>query len=216
MNARQPIDLSVVTLVVLAGGRGSRMGEPKAWLRLEHRPILDWLLSRMRWPGPTMLVSAPSVAHPPGCELFDCELVDPVDGVGPLRGILTALNGLSTPMATVVTVDMPGVTMEALAWIVQTLADRPQLCGVMCRVRTRDSERVEPFPAAFRAGAASKIAGWLESGNRSVQRLCSNEAFSALEVPAEWSAETWINLNTRADLNAFERKQLARGPGKQK
>jgi molybdopterin-guanine dinucleotide biosynthesis protein A len=214
MSGRQPIDLSIVTLVVLAGGHGNRMGSPKAWLELERRPILDWLLDRMQWAGPTMLVSAPSVVHPPGCELFDRELVDPVDGLGPLRGILTALNELSTPMATVVTVDMPGVAAPALAWLLESLAHRPQCSGVMCRVRAGEGERIEPFPSSFRANAAQAIARRLDAGRRSVQDLCSDNAFSALEVPADWPAETWTNLNTRQDLAVFETRQSVRGPVK--
>jgi molybdenum cofactor guanylyltransferase len=216
MNARQPIDLSRVTLVVLAGGHGKRMGGPKAWLELDRRPILQWLLDRMQWTGPTMLVSAPSNVHPPGCELFDRECVDPMDNLGPLRGILTALNELSTPMTAVVTVDMPGVTMSILAWLIESLADRPQCNGVMCRIKTGEGERVEPFPSAFRSDAAGGIARRLEAGRRSVQDLCSDEAFSSLQVPADWPAETWINLNTRADLAAFEATIMAHGPENRK
>ncbi len=204
MTTRQPIDLSRTTLAVLAGGIGKRMGLPKAWLRLERRPILDRLLKRLEWPGPTMLVSAPSVAHPPGHELFDREVFDPLDGFGPLRGLLTALENLSTPMVAVATVDMPGVATSSLAWLLESLADRPQYSGVMCRVGTSEGERVEPFPSAFRANATEAIARRLEAGRRSVQDLCSDKAFSALQVPADWPAEAWINLNTRADVTAFE------------
>ena len=51
----------------------------------------------MQWPGPTLLVTAPAVAHPPAADLFDREAVDPVDGLGPLRGVLTALGALLYP-----------------------------------------------------------------------------------------------------------------------
>jgi molybdenum cofactor guanylyltransferase len=216
MNVRQPIDLSRVTLVVLAGGHGKRMGGPKAWLELDRRPILQWLLERMQWTGPTMLACAPSNVHPPGCELFDRECVDPSDDLGPLRGILTALNELSTPMAAVTTVDMPGVTMSMLAWLIESMADRPQCDGLMCRIKTSGGECVEPFPSAFRAEAAGAIARRLQTGRRSVQDLCSDKAFSAVQVPTDWPAETWMNLNTRADLAAFEATQLAHGPENRK
>ena len=46
-----------VTLAILAGGAGSRMGEPKANLSVRGRPILQYLFERFNWPGPTMLVT---------------------------------------------------------------------------------------------------------------------------------------------------------------
>ena len=180
------------------------MGLPKAWLRLEGRPILGWLMRMIKWPGPTLLVSAPGVVHPPGWELFDAEVADPADGGGPLRGVLTTLQRSLTPMAVVVTVDMPCVAPSALVWLAETLSARPLCGGVMCRVTAGDVEHIEPFPSAWRAHAAGEISRRLEAGRRSVHDLCGDPAFPALRAPAEWPAETWTNLNTPADLAAFE------------
>src|ERR1700722_14126455 len=94
----KPPDLSQISLAVIAGGKGERMGLPKSHLKYKEQPILKWLLRQIQWPGPTLLVTAPGVAHPPAAELFDREAVDPVDGLGPLRGLLTALEQSSTPI----------------------------------------------------------------------------------------------------------------------
>ena len=185
------------------------MGTPKAWLELERLPILAWLLGRLRWPGPTMLVTAPSVIHPPGSKLFDQEVVDPVDGIGPLRGILTALNAMLTPRAAIITIDMPGVTPLVFEWLVESLARRPQCRGVMCRVGSGASERTEPFPSVFRADAAESIAARVASGRLSVQGLCEEPDFCALAAPEDWAANTWANLNTPADMAAFNARHVA-------
>jgi molybdenum cofactor guanylyltransferase len=207
-------DLSNVTLAVLAGGRGERMGLPKAWLEIEARPILDWLLKQMQWPGPTMLITAPSMIHPPGWESFGREMVDPVDGLGPLRGVLTALTHLVTPTVAVVTVDMPGVAPSVLEWLVASLAARRQCQGLMCRLSSVVAERVEPFPSVFRADAAGLIAKHVASGRLSVQKLCQDDGFCALEAPVDWPAKTWANLNTPADMAEFEARSTLQWPGK--
>ena len=77
------------TLVILAGGLGSRMGMPKAHLQVAGQPILSWMLKRIGWHGPTMLALTPAVSTAPGMELFDQCVVDPIDGLGPARGLLT-------------------------------------------------------------------------------------------------------------------------------
>jgi molybdopterin-guanine dinucleotide biosynthesis protein A len=51
---------SETTLALLAGGLGKRMGTPKALLQIDGRPILEWILAELTWPGPTMLVTAPA------------------------------------------------------------------------------------------------------------------------------------------------------------
>ena len=203
-------DLSNVTLAVLAGGRGERMGRPKAWLKLEQRPILDWLLGRMHWPGPTMLVTAPAVVHPPGWKLFDQEVVDPVDGMGPLRGILTGLGQLRTPMAAFVTVDMPGVERGALEWLVEAMGNRPGCRGVMCGVSGGGERRVEPFPSVFRADAAEIIGERVAAGRLSLQGLCLDPRFCAVDAPSDWAPTMWANLNTPGDVAAFEAQMAAR------
>jgi molybdopterin-guanine dinucleotide biosynthesis protein A len=119
-----------VTLAVLAGGEGSRMGLSKGLLSIHGEPILAYLLRQIAWPGPTMLVSAPGREHPPGCERFSVEVVDP-QAQGPLRGILTALEDLATPLVVVLTVDMPGVRMEQVRWLIDHLATQPRALGIM-------------------------------------------------------------------------------------
>ncbi len=97
------------------------MGAPKGVLALDGRPILERLLDRLDWPGPTLLVTAPGREHPPGWRLFTNEATDPVAGEGPLRGILNGLEHASTEEVVVVPVDMPNVTRAPLAWLAARL-----------------------------------------------------------------------------------------------
>ena len=123
------IDPRDVTLAVLAGGAGSRMGGPKAWLRLRDRPILLYLAERFAWTGPTLLVTAPGLERPPGREAFAAEVTDPVVGEGPLRGVLTALEHCPTPYLVITTVDMPRVRPLHFRWLVSSLAARRNARG---------------------------------------------------------------------------------------
>ena len=91
-----PFDEHDVTLAVLAGGEGSRMGRPKGELLVRGRPILVHLVEQLAWRGPTLLVTAPGRERPAGGERFDREVVDAVAGEGPLRGLLTALEAATT------------------------------------------------------------------------------------------------------------------------
>lgn len=196
-----------VTLAVLAGGEGARMGRPKGTLQIRGRPILGYLLDRFAWPGPTLLVTAPGREHPPGWELFDREVADPVAGLGPLRGLITALEAAVTPLVLVTTVDMPGIEPAQLEWLIQQLDEREEAAGVMC-CRPGDAGEedviIEPFPCAFRTSAAGDLRHRLEAGQRSIHGLAAAGIADLVPAPARWLPRLWVNLNRPEDLRRFE------------
>src|SRR4051812_14481392 len=147
------------------------MGRPKASLEVGGEPILRFLLTQFAWPGPTLLVTAPGREHPPGWEEFDREVTDPVAGVGPLRGVLTALEHCRTALLAVATVDMPCVTGGHLRWLAEALAARPDVLGVMPgRTPAGAGERcLEPFPCLLRSSALPTVQSHLDAGRRSVR-----------------------------------------------
>lgn len=196
----ETVDLATVALAVLAGGEGRRMGFAKAELRLHGRPIFQVLFEQFAWPGPTLLVTAPGREHPNGCELFTQELVDPAAGQGPLRGLLTALENSPAETLVVAAVDMPFVGHEQMRWLAESIGQRPDTLGLMLR----RGNNVEPLPSAFRPGAIPHVRRRLESGRRSLHGLLEEPGFVVVDVPADWPARTWANLNSPDDLAAAE------------
>jgi molybdopterin-guanine dinucleotide biosynthesis protein A len=199
-------DLSKVTLAVIAGGSGRCMGSPKARLHIDGKSILRRLLDGLQWPGPTMVVSAPATANLLDAKLFDMHCTDPVDGLGPLRGVLTALENSTTPTVAAIAVDMPAINKEMLTCLVQSLQARPDCNGLMFCVPRREGQEIEPFPSVFRADAAKSIIDRFGSGNLSLHGLCDSASFLAVAAPADWSEELWTNLNDPAQFAAYEQK----------
>jgi len=175
------------------------MGQPKAELRVCDRPILAYLLDRFRWNGPTMLVTAPSRRSPSGTQLFDREVADPLDGAGPLRGVLSALENLTTSVAIIATVDMPGIGAAQLQWLQSQFNTAPDGIGVMCRRH----DHVETFPSIYRAGALDLVSAAFTAGERSVVALSRLPGVRAIDAPADWDDRTWTNLNTPDDFATF-------------
>jgi molybdopterin-guanine dinucleotide biosynthesis protein A len=197
-----PDDLaSNVTLAVLAGGAGARMGRAKGELVIGNMPMLQFLLDRLAWLGPTLLVTAPGRERPPGSERFEREVSDTVAGEGPLRGVLTALDHIDTETAIIITVDMPNVALEQLQWLQMQL--NLEMLGVMLRRNAGGGELIEPFPLVVRRTAAPVIRERLALGERSVHRLSSVAGFEVRAAPDAWPASTWVNLNDLADYKAF-------------
>jgi len=190
-----------VTLTILAGGRGERMGKPKSLLRIANQPILTYLLKQFAWRGPTMLVTSPGREHPPGSERFDLEVVDPIEGMGPVRGLMTALDNSKTENLILASVDMPLIAKKQLLWLLQKMQERPQARGLMIQ-----RAAIEPFPSIFRR----TLPGLDLKDQHSMRSLTSIEGFSVLPAPENWPADIWTNLNDRADFAAFEKLMACR------
>jgi molybdopterin-guanine dinucleotide biosynthesis protein A len=188
--------LGGVTLAILAGGEGSRMGRPKGLLEINGVPILTWILGQLRWPGPTMVVTAPGRERPPGWELFDRETTDPIAGLGPLRGITTALEAATTDRTIILPVDMPFMNLRALTW----LAHQPAASGVLLRNGGDAEEQIEPMPLLVLRSALPTLLRCLEEKRIAVRGLALEPGFSVVTAPADWEDQVWQNLNFRDDL----------------
>jgi molybdenum cofactor guanylyltransferase len=207
LDVQKTRQLSGVTLAVLAGGEGARMGFAKSTLKVHGQPILRHLLEQLAWPGPTLLVTAPGRERPDGHEAFDAEAVDPVAGRGPLQGILSALQNSKTPLVIVMPIDMPAMTLGPLAWLVDQLSVMADVQALMVRLGTE----LQPLPAVFRTAAADLIRNQLEERLASVRGLAATGRVVVLPAPSSWPKRIWTNLNFPRDVERFIVESQGRG-----
>jgi molybdopterin-guanine dinucleotide biosynthesis protein A len=190
---------SRATLAVIAGGAGSRMGGPKHSLTLDGQPILERLMDRLEWQGPSILVlGAAGSIEIPGSDRFSRIVRDEVPGEGPLGGILASLDACETDVLIAVPIDMPGLAVAHLRWLIDRAADQACSCLLL-----RRSAGIEPFPLLLDRSAAPLIRSAMAAGTRAVRDLAALPAAVVVEAPQSWAERTWDNLNTPADLAEF-------------
>lgn len=180
------------------------MGTPKGLLRVGQRPILQYLVEGLAWPGPVWVITAPGAEHPPGWDLCDREWTDPVAGLGPLRGVLTALEQLDSTELVVTPIDMPRMSAEILQWMLHQLRTGGDVAGLMCRRHGESGRLVEPFPLALRLKARPVIRARLGAGSTSVRSLLEDPAFVCVDLPAQFPPDCWLNLNYPEDLRKLQ------------
>ncbi len=188
-----------VTLAVLAGGKGRRMGVPKSGLVLRGQPILAYLLDRLTWQGPTLLVTTPGLERPPGHGRFDMEAVDEHAHRGPLQGVLTALRNAPTRHVVIVPVDMPLLDGRCVSWLAGQLLIHPEAHGVMLR----HEGELQPLPAAFTRTLTDAVAKRLDEDRRALRGLADEDGVVVIDAPDFWPKAVWTNLNHPDDLDRF-------------
>jgi molybdopterin-guanine dinucleotide biosynthesis protein A len=177
----------VLTFVVLAGGRGSRLGGAvKGLIRLGGERIVDRLLALgAEWPswlvanepGPYEDVPVPVVA-------------DVVPGRGAPGGVVTALAVAGTEWVLTVACDMPFVTRAAIDALLAAAA--PDV-DVVCFER---GGRLEPLLGLYRRALLEDWAAKLDE-QPSLQRLIRSVRHRAL-TPGD--GRVLDSLNTPEDL----------------
>jgi molybdopterin-guanine dinucleotide biosynthesis protein A len=171
-GARSSLAISVVEVkdsgdgtagVVLAGGRSSRMGTPKAALEWHGSTLLyrtTALLARTVT-GPVVVVASPDQALPElplGVHVVE----DPVEGLGPMQGIATGLAAVAdkAPAAFVCSTDMPFLHPAFLRQVLRGFAV-PDVDVVLPVARGFR----QPLAAGYRTALADLIGSLVADGN---------------------------------------------------
>lgn len=174
-------------VAVLAGGRGRRMGRPKALVELDGAPLIAHPLAAAAAAGLEAVVIAKRGTALPALDVPVWQ--EPDDPVHPLLGIVTALERANGPVVAVAC-DQPFVTPALLT----RLAAGPEAA-------VRVGDRLEPMPARYEPTALPAL-----------RTALANEAslratLAALE-PAEMECEARVvaSVNTPDELAAAQRE----------
>lgn len=182
-----------IAAVILAGGRGARMGgADKGLVSYQQRPLIGWVLQAIRPQVSEVLISANR--HVDVYARYGCRvLADAMPGFpGPLAGVLAAMDAVSTRWLLVVPCDAPHLP----AHLTQNLFSAAQAAGAPLAVAA-DAERDHYTTMLVETRLADSLRTYLTTGQRAVHGW--QQAFTparALFAPHELQ-----NLNTLADLD---------------
>jgi molybdopterin-guanine dinucleotide biosynthesis protein A len=183
--------------VILAGGRGERLGlgKPKAWVPVAGVTLLERALVALAPHAGGLWVVAPrGMALPPG----DYRRVEDVAGAaGPLAGLAAALEAVGAGDVLVLGVDYPLVRPALL----ELLARRP---GAGHAAVPRVGGRLHPLVARHPAAAAPALRARLERGERALVPAVLALGPDLVEESelrvVDPDLRSFLNVNTPADL----------------
>jgi len=176
--------------VVLAGGRGRRIGGGKAVVELHGRPLLSYPVAVLRAAlGEVVVVAKAETELPslPGVAVW----VEPDEPRHPLAGIVHALGAAGGRPLVVLAGDLPFATV-ALA---RALADAD--AGGRPAVVPRAGGRLQPLAARYDAAAAAPLAGALARPPEPLRTTVAALRPAVVEVADE---APFFNVNLPEDL----------------
>jgi molybdenum cofactor guanylyltransferase len=181
--------------VILTGGRSQRMGQDKARLMLDGKPLIARQIELARELGATeVFISGHAETE---YDSLRCPVIrDRVADAGPLAGIESALSASCTPLLLVLAVDMPKMTTSPL----QTLL---VCCNETRGAIPRFNQHVEPLAAIYPRSALKIAQELLDAGRYTARNFAERCVEFNLATFIDLRAEDSVyftNWNTPQDM----------------
>ncbi|WP_077035355.1 molybdenum cofactor guanylyltransferase MobA [Pelomonas sp. KK5] len=185
-----------ITGLILAGGRGSRMGGVDKGLQLlDGRPLVEHVLARLRPQVGALLINANRHADEYG--RYGCRVVADADAsfAGPLAGMLAGLRAAGTEWLLAVPCDAPLLPPD-LAARLATEAD--------VAVPEGPDGRLQPVFCLLRTRLAVELDRYLSGGGRKVESWLLAQRHQRIPFDRPGDEAAFFNANTLAELRRLE------------
>jgi molybdopterin-guanine dinucleotide biosynthesis protein A len=189
---------AAVTGIVLAGGRGRRMGGVDKGLQaFRGRPMVEWVLERLVPQVGEVLINANQNLER-YAEYGYRVVPDEVGGfAGPLAGLHRGMKEALSPLVATVPCDSPFFPLD----LIQRLA-RPVTGGQAQLSVARTGPQAHPVFCVARRDLLAHLEGFLAQGGRKIDAWYAS--LRVVEVAFDDEPEAFGNFNTLEELRAGE------------
>jgi len=198
-----------ITGLVLAGGRGSRMGGvDKGLQNLNGRPLVAHVIARLQPQVSQLLINANRSLE--RYRDFGLPLVSDLatEGVeayaGPLAGMAAGLAHSSAPWLMAVPCDCPRLPLDLVARLLKAALDQDAEVAVPLSLDADGAQRVEPAFCLMRREVEPALRQFLAAGDRKIQGWLATLKLTQVPFTRSEDALAFKNANTPAELQALE------------
>ncbi len=188
---------------VLAGGRGRRIGQDKATIDLDGRPLISYPAGALKSVGLDVVLALREGQETPA-DLVDVSFVrDEFEDAGPLGGLHALLTWMPTEWVLLASCDQPFLSADLL----QGMMSHGDCTAEAVVART--PERLQPLPGLYRKSCLPAVEDALRRGEFGIVDLLNGLARYELagkdldRLDPEHSS--FINVNTPEDLQKARR-----------
>jgi len=179
--------------LVLAGGSSRRMGRDKATLEIDGRTQLERAVTKLRRHVDEVLVSSRREQAADPLRARYPQLFDAYDDLGPLAGILTALESAPDDPWLVLACDLPRVDDETIEYLLANIDGN----SIATAYRSSFDGLPEPLCAVWMPRAVDPVRAAIAEGTTCPRKILIRAEATLLSQPVAGALD---NVNTPADL----------------
>ncbi|PLP98995.1 molybdenum cofactor guanylyltransferase MobA [Cupriavidus pauculus] len=191
-----------ITGLILAGGRGSRMGGTDKGLQPFHgTPMVQHTLQRLAPQTGPLLINANRNAD--RYASFGVPVIaDTIaDFAGPLAGMLAGLAQCQTPWLVTAPCDTPFLPTDLVARLAQGIEDERADIAVPVTVDADGRRRLQPVFCLMPVTAAAGLRAYMDAGNRKIENWVTGQRLAQVVFD---DARAFANINTLDELREHE------------
>ncbi len=184
--------LADITIIILAGGKSSRMGEDKGMMPFHNRRLIDCMLEKAQAVSRLVFVVANDERyHQLGVPCY----ADAIVSQGPMSGVYTALMHSTTHKNLVLSCDMPLVPVEYLRTLAASAGEEEVLV-------TAHGEQWEPLCSVYDKNTMPYLQACLQREEAGLIKAIRSLKYKELDARAQpgYSPDWFYNINTKEDL----------------
>jgi molybdopterin-guanine dinucleotide biosynthesis protein A len=196
------LETAKITGVILAGGQGRRMGSVDKGLQpLRGRPMVAWVIERFAPQVDEVLINANQNLER-YVALGHRVIPDEIAGyAGPLAGLHRGLTEAAYELVATVPCDSPFLPRDLVARLRAALELHEAEIAV-----AKTGDQPHPVFCLCRRSVRRGLAGFLAGGGRKIDAWYAK--LKVVEVAFDDNPGAFSNVNTRAELEAFEDRPL--------
>ncbi|MCA3188036.1 MULTISPECIES: molybdenum cofactor guanylyltransferase MobA [unclassified Cupriavidus] len=191
-----------ITGLILAGGRGSRMGGTDKGLQpFRGSPMVQHTLQRLAPQAGTLLINANRNLD--RYAAFGVPVIADTlaDFAGPLAGMLAGLTQCQTPWLITAPCDTPFMPADLVARLARGIEDEHADIAVPVTVDADGRRRLQPVFCLMPVTAAASLRAYVEAGDRKIEKWVTGQRLAQVVFD---DAQAFANINTLDELRAHE------------
>ena len=196
----KPPEKSNITAVILAGGRGKRLGgQDKGLLKIDSKPLIEHILEAVKPQTATVIINANRNQQEYSGYGYPVISDDMADYQGPLAGFAAALSACKTEYILTLPCDVPVIPSDLAERLTEALISQDAELAV-----AHDGLRMQRVYALIPRTLLSNLLAFLGTGDRKVGLW-----YAQLNVAlADYSdvSDIFFNINTEEDRLANAKK----------
>ena len=188
------IEQKDITGIILAGGKSTRMGTDKGFLKLNGVSFMEYSITAMKPLVSEIII----VSNNPDYDIFNVKRVeDVIKEAGPLAGIYTGLKTSKTEFNLVLSCDVPLITKEILEMLIEAQDRQSDIIQIVSQGKSM------PLIALYKKCCETQFYQLLKNDERRLHVAVNQCKVKNITLSSQTELFT-KNINTPEDLKIIE------------
>lgn len=183
-----------ITGIILSGGKSSRMGTDKGFIKLNGKTFIEHSIEALKPLVSETIIISNNKAH----DTFNLKRYeDAIEDAGPLAGVYTGLIHSKTDYNLVLSCDIPLIHTDVLRLLMEAFDDTSEV------IQIENNHKTSPLIAMYKSSCASKFYKLLVEGERRLRYAVNQCKVKHVKLNSEIGIYI-SNINTPEELKLIK------------